>query len=89
MSNRIALRLGRSLVRFVEIGVEVRLNALYPVKLALTVHYTDNYPDELPELFLDPIEGEVDEDEIKTLLDNAQAIVSMLAHPLISCLRLT
>jgi hypothetical protein len=68
-------------VRFVELCVEVRLNALYPVKLALTVHYIDNYPDELPELSLDPIEGEVDEDEIKTLLDSAQAIVSMLTHP--------
>jgi hypothetical protein len=58
------------------------------VKLALTVHYTDNYPDELPQFSLDPIEGEVDEDEVKALLDNAQAVVSMLAHPLDPCIPL-
>ena len=49
------------------------------------MHYTDNYPDELPELSLEPVEGEVDEDDIKVLLDSAQAVVSMLAlsfmHP--------
>lgn len=49
------------------------------------MHYTDNYPDELPELSLEPVEGEVDEDDIKVLLDSAQAVVSILAissmHP--------
>jgi hypothetical protein len=43
------------------------------------VHYADNYPDELPELSLDLIEGEVDEGEIDALLDSAHAVVSMLA----------
>ncbi|KAI0306596.1 RWD-domain-containing protein [Multifurca ochricompacta] len=44
------------------------------LRLALTVHYTDNYPDVLPELSLDPIEGEADADEINSLLDSAQAL---------------
>ncbi|KAI0256676.1 RWD-domain-containing protein [Lactifluus subvellereus] len=44
------------------------------LKLALTVHYTNNYPDELPELSLEPVEGEVDEDDIKVLLDSVQAV---------------
>ncbi|KAH9981311.1 RWD-domain-containing protein [Lactifluus volemus] len=61
-----------------EIKVDIEPDSLEAgeetLKLALTVHYIDNYPDELPELSLDPIEGEVDEDEIKTLLDSAQAI---------------
>jgi hypothetical protein len=43
------------------------------------VHYPDNYPDELPELSLDLIEGEVDEDEINALLAGAHAVVS-IAH---------
>jgi hypothetical protein len=44
------------------------------------VNYTDNYPDELPNLALEPLEGEVDEEEINALLDGAQAVVSMLAR---------
>lgn len=44
------------------------------LSFAMTVHYPDSYPDELPELSLQPIDGEVDEDEIKTLLASAQAV---------------
>jgi len=40
----------------------------------MTVHYTDSYPDELPELSLQPIDGEVDEDDIRDLLASAQAV---------------
>lgn len=46
----------------------------------MTVHYTDSYPDELPELSLQPMDGEVDEDDIKALLASAQAVVSLLTH---------
>ncbi|KAF8478699.1 RWD-domain-containing protein [Russula ochroleuca] len=42
--------------------------------LSLTVYYTDDYPDELPRLSLEPLEGEVDEEEISGLLDGAQAV---------------
>lgn len=52
------------------------------VKLALTVLYTDSYPDELPQLSLEPLEGDVDEEEINSLLTGAQAVVSTPA-----CLR--
>ncbi|KAI0273608.1 RWD-domain-containing protein [Gloeopeniophorella convolvens] len=45
-----------------------------PIKLALTVHYTDNYPDALPDLSLEPIEGEADDDEIQSLLNSAKII---------------
>jgi hypothetical protein len=51
----------------------------------MTVHYPDSYPDELPELSLQPIDGEVDEDEIKTLLASAQAVVSLPAPSHIPC----
>ncbi|KAI0302009.1 RWD-domain-containing protein [Russula brevipes] len=44
------------------------------LKLALAVNYTDNYPDELPNLALEPLEGDVDEEEINALLDGAQAV---------------
>ena len=44
------------------------------------MNYTDNYPDELPNLALEPLEGDVDEEEINALLDGAQAVVSMLAR---------
>jgi hypothetical protein len=43
------------------------------------VYYTDDYPDELPKLSLEPLEGEVDEEEMDALLDSAQDVVSMLA----------
>ena len=43
------------------------------------MHYTDNYPDELPELSLEPLEGVTDEEEMDTLLDSTRAVVSMLA----------
>ncbi|KAH9005129.1 RWD-domain-containing protein [Lactarius hatsudake] len=44
------------------------------LKLAMTVHYTDSYPDELPELSLQLIDGEVDEDDIRALLASARAV---------------
>lgn len=46
----------------------------------MTVYYTDGYPDELPKLSLELLEGEVDEEEMNDLLDSAQAIVSILAY---------
>ena len=51
----------------------------------MTVHYTDSYPDELPELSLQPIDGEVDEDDIRALLAGAQAVVSVLTRSHILC----
>ena len=58
--------------------MKIKLNAPL-VDLSLTVYYTDDYPDELPKLSLEPLEGEVDEEELNALLNSAQAVVSMLA----------
>ncbi|KAI9466189.1 RWD-domain-containing protein [Lactarius psammicola] len=44
------------------------------LRLAMTVHYTDGYPNELPELSLQLIDGEVDEDDIRALLSSAQVV---------------
>jgi hypothetical protein len=49
------------------------------VNLLLTVYYTDDYPDVLPKLSVELLEGEIDEEEKNGLLDSAQAVVSMLA----------
>jgi len=43
------------------------------------VYYTDGYPDELPTLSLELLEGEIDEEEMDGLFDSAQAVVSILA----------
>ncbi len=43
------------------------------------MYYTDGYPDELPKLSLEPLEGGIDEKEMDDLFWSAQAVVSMLA----------
>ncbi|OCH95513.1 RWD-domain-containing protein [Obba rivulosa] len=40
------------------------------LRVALEVHYTDDYPDALPEMALDAIEGELGEKEEEELLDS-------------------
>jgi len=77
--------MGKSPVRFTDLDIEKSAQSLSPVKLAMTVHYTDGYPDELPELSLQLIDGEVDEDDIRALLASAQVVVSVLAHSHILC----
>jgi len=52
------------------------------------VHYTDEYPDELPNLSLEPLEGEVDEEELNDLLDSARAVVSTLIRAYAQCIYL-
>jgi hypothetical protein len=48
---------------------------MHLVKLTLTVHYTDGYPDELPDLSLDTIHGEVSEEARASLIDDLRAMV--------------
>ena len=55
----------------------------------MTVYYTDGYPDELPKLSLELLEGEIDEEEINGLLDSAQTVVSILAFLWVPCVALT
>lgn len=47
------------------------------VKLALDVHYTDDYPDELPEFHLEVTEGSLDEQETEDLLNELKTVVCM------------
>jgi hypothetical protein len=53
------------------------------------VYYTDGYPDELPKLSLEQLEGEIDEEEMNGLLDSAQAVVSILTCLYIPSVALT
>ena len=48
-----------------------------PVKLLLSVHYPDAYPDVLPELKLTAVEGEATDNEIEALTRDLLAIVSV------------
>ncbi|GLB34978.1 putative RWD [Lyophyllum shimeji] len=45
-----------------------------PLKLTLCVHYTDAYPDALPELSLRAVEGEVDDEEMEAVLEELRAV---------------
>lgn len=49
--------------------------ARFAVKLTLDVRYPDDYPDVLPELSLEPVEGEVDDGEIDHLLGELRSVV--------------
>ncbi|KAI4527849.1 RWD-domain-containing protein [Schizophyllum commune Tattone D] len=48
------------------------------IKLALKVHYTDGYPDELPDLSFDVLEGELTDDELNGLLEGLRTVVSSI-----------
>ena len=48
------------------------------VKLALDVTYPENYPDVLPELSLEAIEGELEDTEIEQLMEDLRTVVSVL-----------
>jgi hypothetical protein len=45
------------------------------VKLTLRVHYTDEYPDCLPEMALQVVEGELDDQELQDLLHELHTVV--------------
>lgn len=45
------------------------------MKLALDVHYNDDYPEALPDLSLEAVEGDVTEDEIDELLQSMKTVV--------------
>lgn len=50
-----------------------KMNAV--VKLALDVQYPDEYPEVLPDLSLETLEGSIDEEEIEHLLDELRRMV--------------
>ncbi|KAG6890716.1 hypothetical protein C0995_005089 [Termitomyces sp. Mi166 len=44
------------------------------LRVTLCVHYTDEYPDALPELSLKPVEGEVDDQELDGILQGLRSV---------------
>lgn len=48
------------------------------MKLTLHVHYTDDYPDVLPDLSLTAVEGEIEDEELETLLEELKTVVRLL-----------
>lgn len=51
------------------------VDARYVVKLLLNVAYPDTYPDVLPDLFLDVEEGDLEPDELASLIDELKVKV--------------
>lgn len=45
------------------------------MKVLLNVRYTPGYPEEVPELELEPEEGELEDDEVKELIDGMKIVV--------------
>lgn len=60
------------------LGLSHLLNVPAAVKLVLEVHYTDGYPDTLPELSLEPLEGSIEEEELETLMSDLRRVVRCL-----------
>ncbi|EKM55426.1 uncharacterized protein PHACADRAFT_195458 [Phanerochaete carnosa HHB-10118-sp] len=58
----------------IEVEPEEVEEGIEPVKLTLDVRYPDNYPDTLPELSLEPLEGEVDDSEIEHLISELHKV---------------
>lgn len=51
------------------------------VKVNLTVTYGDAYPDELPELEMECVEGELGDDELRSLEADLKSVVSTTLFP--------
>jgi len=45
------------------------------VRLSLDVKYPEGYPDQLPELSAEPIEGDIADDELNQLLNGLRTLV--------------
>lgn len=48
---------------------------LFLVKLVLDVRYPDDYPEVLPELTINPSEGDLEDEEVEHLLKELQTVV--------------
>ncbi len=59
-----------------------RNNRLTVVKLSLRVHYGASYPDVLPDLSLEAVEGELEDDEVAKLISELNDIVGQLVFTL-------
>lgn len=45
------------------------------MKLLLKVHYPNAYPDVLPELSLEPVDGEFEDEELDALVADMESVV--------------
>ncbi|KNZ74249.1 RWD domain-containing protein, partial [Termitomyces sp. J132] len=50
------------------------LSSRFKVKVTLCVHYTDEYPEVLPELSLKPVEGEITDQELESILEGLRSV---------------
>ncbi|KAG5353933.1 hypothetical protein C0989_011421 [Termitomyces sp. Mn162] len=51
------------------------LSSCFKVKVTLCVHYTDEYPEVLPELSLKPVEGEITDQELESILEGLRSVM--------------
>ncbi|KAI0736969.1 RWD-domain-containing protein [Fomitopsis betulina] len=58
----------------IDIEADDPLEGEEEIKLVLEVHYTDGYPDTLPELSLEPLEGSIEEEELETLMSDLRRV---------------
>lgn len=54
---------------------QIHIRVRKKVKLKLTANYTDDYPDALPALRLEVVDGEINESESKALLEGLLDVV--------------
>ena len=56
------------------------------MKLTLSVHFPDDYPDDLPELSLDVLEGRLSDEESHSVLEDLYAVVYISSpfYPILS-----
>ncbi|EPT05982.1 hypothetical protein FOMPIDRAFT_1154615 [Fomitopsis schrenkii] len=58
----------------IDIEADDPLEGEEEIKLVLEVRYTDGYPDTLPELSLEPLEGPIEEDELENLMADLRRV---------------
>lgn len=58
----------------IEVESDVPSDGCGQLKLTLSVHYTEEYPDLLPEITIKATEGEIADDEVRRLLDGLHSV---------------
>ena len=60
--------------------MDYSLSIAYAVKCTLNVTYPESYPDVLPDLVLEPSEGELEQGEMDSLVDQLKATVCEIIY---------
>ena len=55
------------------------------MKLILDVRYPEGYPDTLPELSIEPLEGELEDEDVQHLLQELNKVVGFIPGTLVAC----